>query len=144
MQIKEFVEATHDLEDFFDKELRDFERKQWFEELQNMTIERYRQIIKESYRKCKFLPKLVDILNFNNELAYATQKKQVSKVHCDICKGIGAIFYKKVVDGFTYDFVARCECENGLNYAYDGTKVKDSKHRSDYYIPTLSQINLKI
>ena len=144
MEIKEFVEETQDLEEFFSKDLKEFERKIWYEELKNMPLHRYRQLIHEACKKCKYMPKLADIILLNNELSYSTkEKKQIEHEDCKKCNGVGVIFYKKIIDGFEYDFVARCDCNNGQNYAYDGRKVSDPKNRSNYYIPTLEQINLK-
>ena len=144
MQINEFVEATHDIEQFYDKELKEFERKQWYEELKNMNTQRYRQIIREVYKKCKFMPKLADIISLNEELSYSVKPQQrIEKVQCDKCNSTGVIFYKKRIEGRDYEYVARCECQNGLEFAYDGTKISDTKNRSYYYVPTLAQLNLK-
>ena len=61
----EFVEETNNLEKFFDKDLKDFERAIWFRELKDIDVARYRQIVKEAYRQCKFMPKLADIIKIN-------------------------------------------------------------------------------
>lgn len=143
MQINEFVNITNQIEQFYDKELKEFERRQWFEELKNMTPERYKQISREVYRTCKFFPKLADIISIDKELSYSNKPRNVvEKVYCDKCNSTGVIFYKKLVEDREYEYVARCECQNGLEYDYDGTKVSDPKERSYFYIPTLAQINL--
>lgn len=82
----EFVEETNNLEKFFDKELKDFERVIWFKELKNIDVARYRQVIKEAYRQCKFMPKLADIIKINNELPKAKAQKEEITEKCDICK----------------------------------------------------------
>lgn len=82
----EFVEETNNLEKFFDKELKDFERVIWFKELKNIDVARYRQVIKEAYRQCKFMPKLADIIKINNELPKAKIQKEEITEKCDICK----------------------------------------------------------
>ena len=82
----EFVEETNNLEKFFDKELKDFERVIWFKELKNIDVARYRQVIKEAYRQCKFMPKLADIIKINNELPKAKIQKEERTEKCDICK----------------------------------------------------------
>lgn len=140
----EFVEVTSDLEKFFDKELKEFERLQWFQELKSMSVMKYRQIIKQTYRKCKFMPKLADIIAINEELVSirSTTGTEIEKVHCKKCKCSGVIFYEKEYEGLKYTFIARCDCKNGLNYIYDGTQISDAKHRSKYYIPTVQQLNL--
>ena len=82
----EFVEETNNLEKFFDKELKDFERVIWFKELKNIDVARYRQVIKEAYRQCKFMPKLADIIKLNNDLPKAKIQKEEITEECDICK----------------------------------------------------------
>ena len=82
----EFVEETNNLEKFFDKDLKDFERAIWFRELKDIDVARYRQIVKEAYRQCKFMPKLADILKINNELPKAKIQKEEITEKCDICK----------------------------------------------------------
>lgn len=83
----EFVEETNNLEKFFDKDLKDFERAIWFRELKDIDVARYRQIVKEAYRQCKFMPKLADIIKINNELPKTkTQKEDKSEMQCDFCK----------------------------------------------------------
>ena len=90
------------------------------------------------------MPKLADIISLNEELSYSVKPQQsIEKVQCKKCNGTGAIFYKKMIEDREYEYVARCECQNGLEFAYDGTKISDTKNRSYYYVPTLTQLNLK-
>lgn len=147
MTEKEFVEETCNIEEFYGKELNQFENKRWFEELRNMSLARYRQVIRQAFRKCKFMPKLADIISIEEELPYAqTEKKERTKVECNKCKGEGLIFYKRFIDNgnkkIEYEYVARCDCQNGTEFYYDGTKISDSKHRSKFYIPLVSEIGI--
>lgn len=146
MTEKEFVEETCDIEKFYGKELNEFENKRWFEELKNITLVRYRQIIRQVFRKCKFMPKLADIISIEEELPYSQSKEEIKKVACNKCKGLGLIFYKKYIENgnkkLEYEYVARCNCQNGLEYAYDGTKITDPEHRSKFYVPTAQQLGL--
>lgn len=146
MEIAEFIEETSRIEKYYEKELDKFQRDIWYQELKNKPINRYRQIVNETFRKCKFMPKLADIMAISEELPYQTIKKEIQKVECNKCKGEGLIFYKKLVDNgknkIEYEYVARCECQNGLEYAYDGTIISDSKHRSKFYVPTAQQIGI--
>ena len=83
----EFVEETNNLEKFFDKDLKDFERAIWFRELKDIDVARYRQIVKEAYRQCKFMPKLADIIKINNDLPKTKIKKEEKEhVKCNVCK----------------------------------------------------------
>ena len=151
MTLNDFIEETSKIEQFYStaektKELTTEERKIWYDELKNIDISRYRQISRQVFRKCKFMPKLADIVSINEELPYQTSKKEERRVECSKCKGLGLIFYKKRINNgksdIEYEFVARCECQNGLKHAYDGRKISDSEHRSNYYISTANQIGL--
>jgi len=147
MQIAEFVEATSQIEKFFDKDLTDFQRENWYQELKYIDIERYRQIVKQVFRKCKFMPKLADIIEIQEELPYQQKnKKEKQKIDCQKCKGDGVIFYKKIItDGnrkIEYTYVARCTCQNAEDFKYNGTKLNDTKNRSNYYIPSVEELGI--
>lgn len=86
MTISEFVEQTSELEKYYGKELDEFQRKIWNEELGKMPVQRYRQIIKQAYRECKFMPKLADLLEINQKLNYKKDNKEnIQKVECKKC-----------------------------------------------------------
>lgn len=146
MEVKEFVEETSKIEKYYGKELDEFQRKVWFQELKTIDIKRYRQITREIYRQCKFMPKLSDILDIQNELPYAQKQKNISYVECQKCNSRGFKLYtKRIKNGnqdLEYTYVARCDCVNGQEFAYDGTKVIDTQHRSKFYVPTIQQINV--
>ena len=146
MEIAEFIEETSRIEKYYEKELDKFQRDIWYQELKNKTLNRYRQIVNQTFRKCKFMPKLADIVAIDEEMPYQSIKKEMQKVACNKCKGEGLIFYKKLVDNgknkIEYEFVARCECQNGLEYTYDGTTISDSRYRSKFYVPTAQQIGV--
>lgn len=61
-------------------------------------------------------------------------------------KIIGFIIYQKIIKNgdkeYSYDYVARCECDNGDVYKFNGNKVNDSKLRSKYYIPSITELHL--
>lgn len=146
MEIAEFIEETSRIEKYYEKELDKFQRDIWYQELKNKPINRYRQIVNETFRKCKFMPKLADIITIDEELPYQVTKKEKQEVECEKCKGLGLIFYKKLIDNgnkkLEYEYAARCNCQNGLEYAYDGTRISDSRHRSKFYVPTAQQIGI--
>lgn len=147
MEVKEFVEETSRIESYYNKELDEFQRKIWFEELKVMDIKRYRQIVRQVFRECKFMPKLADILDIQSNLPYAQkQEQEYKKVECNKCNSKGFKFYiKKQKNGdryIEYSCFARCDCENGQQYAYDGSNITDSQHRSKFYVPTLAQIGI--
>lgn len=145
MEIPEFIDETSKIEEYYEKELTKVQRDVWYQELKKITVDRYRRIIKQVFRECKFMPKLSDILEIDEKLPGENSKKK-QKVECNMCKGSGFHPYEKIVDNgvqkLSYTFLARCECENGLEYAYDGTKISDARYRSKYYIPTIQQLGL--
>lgn len=147
MTDSEFIEETSKLEKYYGKELETFQLKIWKDELVNMPLIRYRQIIKEIFKTCKFMPKLADIIEINKGLGYHTEnKKEIEKVHCNKCNGEGFIIYTKLIDNgdikLPYDFIARCDCENGNEYMYDGRTIQDTEHRSNYRIPSILELGI--
>lgn len=143
MQIAEFIQETSKIEKFYNKALEQYEKDIWYQELKNIPVKRYAQVIRQAFNECKFMPKLADIVTINKELPYNTNNGTIKeKVACNKCNGDGVIKYFKEVDGHTYEYFARCVCQNGNNFNYDGTKISDEKHRSKFYIPSLAQLSL--
>lgn len=112
MQVGEFVEATNRIEQYFGKEYTSEQRKIMYEELKNITIERYKRIIVKVIREDKYLPKVADILEKNQEIGFEKVEEEI--VDCKICKGVGLLTYKKEFEGLTYTYACRCSCKNGL------------------------------
>ena len=141
MQIAEFIQETSKIEKFYNKQIEQYEKDIWYQQLKAMPIKRYEQVIKKAFSECKFIPKLADIVAINRELPYSTDNRVVKeKVICNKCNGDGVIKYFKEVDGHAYEYFARCVCQNGNDFNYDGTKISDEKHRSKFYIPSITQI----
>ena len=137
MELNEFMQETDRLEKFYNKELEQYEKDIWFQELKILPAKRYQQIIKKAYTEYKFMPKLADIIEINKQMPYEKKIKTDEKVECKKCKGKGIIIYTKIIQNnkekIHYDYVARCTCKNGENYNYKG---------ESYYIPTIEQIGL--
>ena len=72
MKIDEFMEETKKLENFYGKELTEEQKTIWFENLNKISLERYRCIIGALYRKNKYFPSLADIIQLNDELGMKT------------------------------------------------------------------------
>ena len=116
MKIEEFDEETRKLEKFYDKEIPEEQRKIWYEEFKGISIIRYKYLISQVYRKCKFMPKLADMIEINKSIGYMQPREQEQKkqlAECDKCKGTGFVFYKKQKGTLWYDYVCRCNCLNG-------------------------------
>ena len=62
MTIDDFTKATTEIENFYQKEISDEQKKVWFQELKGMDIRRFKYVISQVYRTCKFIPKLADII----------------------------------------------------------------------------------
>ena len=147
MQIAEFIQETSKIEKFYNKKMEQYEKDIWYQELKSITVSRYAQVIRKAFNECKFMPKLADIVAINRELAYNTNNSEnKQKVACSKCHGDGVIKYFKKVDNgdrvYDYEYFARCTCQNGNDFNYDGTKISDEKHRSKFYIPSIEQLNL--
>lgn len=120
MTIADFVEITSELSKFYSttsdsKEFSQIEQKIWYEELKELSKERFRQLTRECYRKNKFMPKLADIIEYNKTVP--KKSKQVEgKEECDRCKNTGLITYAKrdCEEAIDYFYVARCSCRNGM------------------------------
>lgn len=55
------------------------------------------------------------------------------------------MYIKEIDNGgvkIPYEYIARCECENGEKYSYEGSKINDAEHRSKYYVPITSEIGI--
>ena len=69
MEINEFIKATSKLEQYFEKEYSNEQRQIMFEEVKNMSLEKYQEAVNNCIRNCKFLPKLADILGKQERLS---------------------------------------------------------------------------
>lgn len=112
MTNSEFIEATTKLEEYYDKEYTNAQRIILFEELKELSIQRFRQLISVIIRKSKYLPKLADFMEASQETPYHNTE-DFEPVECDVCKSSGYVYYKKIYEGLKYDFVCRCVCPNG-------------------------------
>ena len=146
MTDSEFVLETSRIEKYYGKELDEFQRKIWHEEIGHLSLPRYRQIVKEIFKTSKFMPKLADIIEINNTLAYEKKERITEEVECSKCDGKGFLIYTKLYDNGTekipYDYLARCTCANGEQYSYNGQNVSDSRHRSNYYVPNVVELGI--
>lgn len=113
MTLEEFDTETQKLENFYEKQIPNEQRKIWFSEFKKINITRYRYIIGQAYRQCKFMPKLADMIEIN-KTAGVIQQQEDETVYCPKCNGIGLILYKKKFNDNIYDMVCRCDCINGM------------------------------
>ena len=116
MTRNEFTVETSKLEQFFNKELNDVQRQQWYYELKRFSIERYREIVREAMKGRKFMPSLAEILEIARIIgrAYSGYRRNET-VPCAICNGDGAVRLYKIIDGHEYEVFAKCTCQNARN-----------------------------
>lgn len=140
MTIQEFNEETNRLTKFYDKEYNEYQLKEIYNAIKDITLEHYRRMINEILRTEKYLPKLVEILETKDKTIQLdpVQRPEIKKqVHCKHCLGSGLIkFIEKRNGGIPYEYVARCNCENAKEY--DNWLDKDGNN----LIPSAVALNL--
>lgn len=133
MTFDEFMQTSADLENFYEKKLNPTQVRMWFDELKYYTQERYAKAIQKVCRTSQYRPTLSTIL----DSVKSTQEVETmvkERVPCKACNGTGYIIYRKVIDGYPFEYACQCNCENAIGLDYDGTKVADKEHRSPYYL----------
>lgn len=144
MTRSEFVEATSRLEQYYAKEYTTQQLQVMFEELNNLTIERYRVLISAVIRKSKYLPKVADIFEANIEEPYTNSQPEQEKKECQKCNGTGYLIYTKIIkDGnreLRNQYACICTCGNARQYK--GWEVTNKKYASEYYTPLAVEIGL--
>lgn len=134
MKLDEFIEATNRLENYYGKELSAEQSQIMFEELEKLSIERYRKLISKCLRTCKYMPKIADILEANNELVGEVTEEKKQIIPCSKCDGTGYVVYTKFIangnERIPYSYAARCTCENGKN--------------ANQKVPTYEELGIKI
>lgn len=144
MKFEEFMEETEKIENFYDKDITDEQKKIWFSELKGMDIKRFKYVISQVYRTCKFLPKLADIIEINTNLGYSQVKRDETTQKCNKCKGTGYITYwKKIKNGeknFSCEYMAICSC--GKQKQYKGWEYPEERYRTNFYTPLAIELGL--
>lgn len=142
METDEFIEITNRLEKYYEKEYTNEQLKIMHEELKDFKVDRYKILVSEAIKRCKFLPKVADIIQIDKEIGYKNLDDEVERIECKKCGGTGIIVYKKKIqDGlkeYYYDFAAVCDCGNFKQYK--GWESKENK--SNYYTPMAKELNL--
>lgn len=143
MKIEEFFEVVQEMENFYGKEMTTEQKKIWYENLKNIGATRFRYIIANLYKTSKFLPKLADVFEINISIGRTEEKKEERKngEKCKKCNNTGYIFYKQIINEYTYEFVAVCSC--GRKRQYKGWEVNDERKKSKYFIPLAVEVGLE-
>lgn len=144
MNRSEFVEATSRLEQYYDKEYNTQQMQIMYEELNCLTIDRYKQLISALIRKSKFLPKVADIIEANTEEPYISKKSDEEVIDCEKCRGTGYILYTKLIDNgvgkIENIYGAICSCGNAKQYK--GWEIRDARYRTKFYTPLAQELGI--
>ena len=115
MTQSDFIEATNRIEQYYDKEYTNEQRKIMFEELKQWNIERYKKSIAIVIRNSKFLPKIADIIQASEEIREIQNNEDIKEVKCDKCNGTGYIEYDKKMYEQIYKYACKSTSENRKN-----------------------------
>ena len=140
MNLTEFIEKTATLEEFFEKKLNQTQRNIWYDELKNYSADRYERAIDKACKTSQYRPSLGAMIEIIQHVSNNVKKEQVE---CKACKGTGYLLYHKIMDGRDYQYACLCNCTNAIGLEYDGTKIADKEHRSNYYIKKGENIFLR-
>lgn len=143
MTYEEFTSATAKLEGCFNRSLNAIQLEVWFDELKYYDLEKYKRAVKKVCTQNQYFPTLSVMLDAIRNLKSETNLAPSEPVPCEACRGSGYLFYKKVIDGIPYDYVCLCSCQNAIGKEYDGTKIADKEHRSNYYIAKAEDVFYK-
>lgn len=140
MKIDEFMEEIKKIENYYQKEMTDEQKKIWFDNLKNMNIARFKYIIANLFRTSKFIPKLADVYELNSSLGVIKREEQ--KKNCPKCNNTGYIIYKKPAkDGeIETEYGAICSCKRQTQYK--GWEINDEAHRTEFYTPLVEELTL--
>lgn len=145
MQISEFIQATSRIEQYYNKEYTNEQRQIMFKELEDIDIDRYRQLVSAVIRKSKFLPKVADFVEANIEIPFSAQKNESQKIECKKCNSTGYLIYTKIIkDGdreLKNQYACVCTCGNARKY--EGWQVTDKRYRSEFYTPLAQEIRME-
>ena len=132
MTRQDFAIQTKTLEEFYGKDLNYTQSDIWFEELKMYPPEKYGKAIRTACKTLQYKPTLSQILDIIRTVK--AENSDTEKAKCEACHGTGYLIYKKVVNGREYEYGCLCACKNAIGKEYDGTKVADKEHRSQYYL----------
>lgn len=140
MKIEEFIEVITQMENFYQKELTEEQRNIWYDNVKSMGIIRFRYIIANLFKTCKFIPKLADVFELNISLGTIPTKNEEPTTYCKKCRNTGYILYKQIVEEHEYEFAAICSCNRKKQYK--GWEISDERYRSKYYTPLAVELGI--
>ena len=110
----------------------------WFDELKNYSADRYLLAIRMACKTSQYKPTLSQMLDLIAKVKPNIQAGEKTK--CEFCKGTGYYLYRKIENGYPYEYACLCICQNADGLEYDGSKIADKEHRSKFYIKSAREI----
>lgn len=131
----EFMEKTKWLCNLYNKSFNEDQLRFWYSSLQGYDANKYSRAITFYGQNSKYMPTISEMLTTLREMKNTPEEEQPKeKVPCKACNSTGYVLYKKVVNGIEYEYASQCNCPNARGLDYDGSKIADKEHRSDYYL----------
>lgn len=128
MTKEEFLKATINLQEFYNRKLNETQLGFWFDELKDCEVEKYKRAIGEFAKNNKSLPALSEVLT---KIRNLKDRKVIDpsiiaeKIQCSTCNGTGVVKYYKKENGYNYEYACKCYCENGKNCDLPILEYKD-------------------
>lgn len=138
MTYEEFVIKTKTLEDFYGKEYNSTQKEIMFDELKYYNIEKFDKAIRFICKINRYKPTLNEIIEAMKSSNINSEEKQI--IPCKFCKGTGYFMYKKIENGYPYEYACLCICQNADGLEYNGSKISDKDHRSNFYIKSAREV----
>ena len=138
MTEEEFIIRTKKLEDYFGKDLNITQRKMWFEELKHYDVNRYEKAINFLCMTSRYRPLLNEVIEAVKTCQISAEERE--KIPCKYCGGTGYFMYKKIENGYPYEYACLCICQNADGLEYNGSKIADKEHRSKFYIKSAREV----
>lgn len=138
MTYEEFVIKTKTLEEFYSKDYNETQKKIMYDELKSYDAEKYEKAIKFMCKTNRYRPILNEILDAMKSANRNVDERQ--QIPCKYCGGTGYFMYKKIENGYPYEYACLCICQNAEGLEYDGSKIADKEHRSKFYIKSAREV----
>ena len=138
MTIEEFAIEVKTLEEYYSKDLNSAQKRMWFDKLKHYDKERFAKAIDFLCTTSRYMPLLSEVMDVVRNQKDREEQKEA--IPCKLCKGTGYILYKKKIVNSEYDYACLCVCQNAEGKEYDGTKIADKEHRSEYFIKTAQEV----
>lgn len=128
MTKEEFLTATSNLQEFYNKKLNDTQLEFWYDELKKHEIDKYKRAIGQFIVSSKSFPALSEVLTKIRSLQEPIELKPIEnapKVKCNTCHGSGLVKYHQKVGNIEYEYLCKCYCENGKKIGLPIKKYED-------------------